>query len=690
MSITAGPSTTGYSLSWSYDESVFAKSGDTFIVAGNATGTFTITATVTFTGSTQEGNVTQPFSSTLGMSQTVTVIRLVISLDTQLVNLTDLHGFTLRNPDGSFYRNDSFCDAWNATFEFSSARTDIRINVTSAAPPSLLVLKYSADPLGQGGRFCYAVRAGSAYEPYHVGLVARALNWERVSLALKESSQPFAVVQYGPKFTSYDYMLYRNSTVPSSLERPWVLFVRYDGNLPGYSYAGDNNTRPFNGSKTLQERAYFDNFTFTSLSYKPFSSSGVFMFHMINSSGALRYEWLNGNDSAPLEGAKRIEKYVFTALPSSLSPLLDQGYVYQNVTMIGCWQHEEACDLRQNYWLVPFLWNGRVNIVSVDSSGNQAPNTSLSLTIHNPTPLDGWLTANFGHVFGVDRQALAAFEEDLYPTNHTMTFGGQGKLSVLLNQTSLSPLQISITANGVSLSGNFTFVPTFVNSTIKSVPNSFNGTIFYANATIPLWSYNIAQGSLAYIPIMTTTDYPSSFLELLNSSGWVAGNATTPQTPSAFASQQYGFWPLGENLTVYVNLQGGGAETLGTQRLGPDEYKASFYIEPWSGGMSSVQLIEGETALPAQSVLTIGAYPSPIPTALTGLYSVMYPASGQDTKVVFTNVWGVTTTVDLGPLPTPTPFNLIPTATATAFGIATIMWLIASSALKNRKTGSHQ
>lgn len=100
-------------------------------------------------------------------------------------------------------------------------------------------------------------------------------------------------------------MEYRNSTAPSSLERPWVLFVRYDGNDPGCSYTGDSNTRPFNGSRTLGERAFFDNFTFALLSYQPFSYGGVFRFHMNNSSGSLKCEWVNEKGSAQLEGQRR-------------------------------------------------------------------------------------------------------------------------------------------------------------------------------------------------------------------------------------------------------------------------------------------------------------------------------------------------------------------------------------------------
>ncbi|MDG6899215.1 MAG: hypothetical protein JRM85_01765 [Nitrososphaerota archaeon] len=101
--------------------------------------------------------------------------------------------------------------------------------------------------------------------------------------------------------------------------------MRHDGNDPGYSYAGDNNTRPFNGSLTFQERAYFDNFTFTSLSYQPSNVTGAFMYHVVNSTGSLRYRWLNGNSSALLEGNRRIEKYVFDVGPLRPPP----GHAHQ-------------------------------------------------------------------------------------------------------------------------------------------------------------------------------------------------------------------------------------------------------------------------------------------------------------------------------------------------------------------------
>ena len=504
-----------------------------FIMVSNRSADYVVSAIANFLVTTttcttdSSGKVTcfhSSIPSPVTVSKSVSARAFILSFQTRLVNVTDKEtGYNLRNPDGTFYPADAICDSWNATFQFAGERTDISVNVTSAAPSSLQVQNFTSDSLGRAGRFCYAVRPDSPYGHFDAVLTGRALNLEGTSLALRESNQSFAVVRYDPQFTSYAYMMYRNSSAPSSLRRPWVLLVRYDGNSPGYSYAGDGNTHSFDGSRTLAERAFFSDFRYKTLSYRPAASSGILDFHKLNSTDILQHNWLNKNDSSPLYYGNRIEKYVFNVTASSIGPILSQGYIDQNITMVGCWQRENTCDLTQNYWLVPFLWSGRLNVVSVDSNGMVMPSTPITLTVHNPAPLDSWLTDNFERVFGEDPQALGAFEADLYTTSQTMTISGQGRLNIVLNQTSLVPPIISIAAGGASLSGNFTFTPVFVNSTITSVPDSLNGTIFYANATIPLWSYNMVRGSLAYLPIATTLDHPSTFLELLNSSGWVVG-----------------------------------------------------------------------------------------------------------------------------------------------------------------------
>ena len=89
-----------------------------------------------------------------------------------------------------------------------------------------------------------------------------------------------------------------------------------------------------------------------------------------------------------------------------------------------------------------------------------------------------------------------------------------------------------------------------------------------------------------------------------------------------------------------------------------------------------------------ESTLNPSAYPSPLPQGLTGLYTVSYPATGQDVKAVFTNVWGARTTMDLGAATGPEPLaNLIPETTAAAFGIAGVIWLVVDGILKTRKSG---
>ena len=68
-----------------------------------------------------------------------------------------------------------------------------------------------------------------------------------------------------------------------------------------------------------------------------------------------------------------------------------------------------------------------------------------------------------------------------------------------------------------------------------------------------------------------------------------------------------------------------------------------------------------------------------------------YPATGQDVRAVFANVWGAKTAIDLGVATAPAPLaTLIPETTVAVFGIAGIMWLIANGILKPRKTVNHE
>ena len=107
--------------------------------------------------------------------------------------------------------------------------------------------------------------------------------------------------------------------------------------------------------------------------------------------------------------------------------------------------------------------------------------------------------------------------------------------------------------------------------------------------------------------------------------------------------------------------------------------------------MSSVQVTQGGGAIENESTLNSAAYPSPLPQGLTGFFSITYPATGQDVRAVFANVWGAKTTVDLGVATAPAPLaTLIPETTVAAFAIAGVVWLIVSGVLKTRKPSISQ
>ena len=104
-----------------------------------------------------------------------------------------------------------------------------------------------------------------------------------------------------------------------------------------------------------------------------------------------------------------------------------------------------------------------------------------------------------------------------------------------------------------------------------------------------------------------------------------------------------------------------------------------------------MQILEGNVVLSEQSTLSTGAYPSPLPTALTGLYTTTFQASQQDMKIVFTNIWGAKTTLDLSATPSSSPLlNLIPETTIAAFGVALTIWFVVSGILKTRKNSVHE
>jgi hypothetical protein len=229
-------------------------------------------------------------------------------------NVTDSYGNTLRNPDGSLYRNDSFRISWAASFLFSDLRIDIPVNVTSLNPPNLRTVNVTTNKLGRNGTLLYQVSAGSPYGPFQVTLQAEALNWRGQLLGERTSAQPFTVVQYSPYFKEFTYMDY-NFENSSSYERPFVTLVRYDGNRPGYTYAGDANTRPFDALNSTGERAMVNDFSFSTEGWNLTLSAGGWYPFNFTKYGSVPMQYSSSSPPKPASGGSGWEVCVFAQIP---------------------------------------------------------------------------------------------------------------------------------------------------------------------------------------------------------------------------------------------------------------------------------------------------------------------------------------------------------------------------------------
>jgi hypothetical protein len=103
-SVSLGPNTVSYSLSWSYDGAVLvALEGGLFQDVGNVTGTYSVTITANFTITEVVGNSTVTIHSSLSTSQSVDTRAFVLTFQTGLSNFTNSGDQVLRNPDGSSF-----------------------------------------------------------------------------------------------------------------------------------------------------------------------------------------------------------------------------------------------------------------------------------------------------------------------------------------------------------------------------------------------------------------------------------------------------------------------------------------------------------------------------------------------------------------------------------------------------------
>ena len=605
ISIAPGQNTTSSSLSWSYDQSVFGRSGDLFTAAGNKTGTFLVSASVTFTGSAAPGNSSQPFNSTLSLTGSVTVIQLVIIQHAELVNVTSSNGLNMRNPDGTFYRNDSFCEEWSASFQFSGARTDILVNVSGSLPAFLRETSsnYTGSTPGRQGYACFAVALGSPYSNSTLPLSFNAINWQKASIAHVTVKVPFAVVRYSPMFSDFTYTDY-SSSPSDAYQKPFVTLVRYGGNRPGYSYAGNVNTAPFTATNSTGERALVDNYTFTTEGFSPlFNESPGAAFRLgFNDAGRVSPNITSTNETSTFlfDWLHRVVKYYFVGQASDFQKLAPYGTEYLNVTeklsSLDFAGRSEAV-INTSYAYQPIFYSGDLTFRAVNQNGSPDPGVNVTVTVVNPDPLDTYLTQEAVAIFGNDSQVIHAFKVDLYSANAPVQTlkprsSGDGTWEYLVNQTNLqlegdppSAFQVTVTGQGTTFT--YSFSNSFGVYLIPELPVQSNSTLLeWQNVTAYSFGGTVQFNSL---PLTFNFSAPTQYLSWSGPPDW-DGSFLPPEAEPGGYSLYYPFL-YGENNTVVVNLSGGGASASSIER-GSSVY-TTIDIGALSGGAQSFWVRDG-------------------------------------------------------------------------------------------------
>ena len=634
----------------------------------------------------------------------VNVTAFASTFTTRLVNVTDAYGNVMRNPDGSFYRNDTLCLSWNASFPFQNFRGDIRWNVTSLGSPSLRLLNASSWSSIALARDCFSVKLDAPFRGGNsITFSAHAYAWTNDSLSNQTSSQPFAVVMYDPSFTYMTYTDYNSNASQSILGRPFVTLVRYDWNNPGYDYPGDSNTGPITASKDLGERAWINNFTFASEGWRlvtDFGGSSVAsVVSFANTTANLGLASTNETQKTILPNA--VERYFFVSSPTKMAGYVANGLEYFNAT-VGFRSTDFAGGdfglFNTTYLYEPILLSGTLTF---DVYSGAAPDTqaNVTLVVHNQVPLDQVLIANVLSRFGNDSSVIQAFKQDLYPADNVTQLlkpasVSKGVWTYIVNQTNWGSVnsaqmpQLTITVSSGTRSFSYT-IPEAMSLFQIDGPPVFATTPF-GNIT----GYYLDQNSqLLMLPINST--FAGSMPYLVWGFG-ASGSSSSPiaGAPPYFSSTEPGnlskTYPFifGQSNTVNVNLAGGGG----------------VYVFPGgqvSDGMRTIEVLANDTSGGIVSVvadvdgrqisLTGAMQPNASPLAPLGFFGIQYlefPADYNGTvSFQVTNSWGATWTLGSQTVTYSSPaFPMVPVELLSFFALFLVGLSLLAERMKVRRS----
>ena len=545
----------------------------------------------------------QQFTLDMDSPHSVTANFVKLNLTTRLLNVS-IAGGDRRNPDGTFYRGDAFLISYNIS-EVGGLPLPSGITTIPSFSSGSGVLEEVSPPQGASGTAEFEVLNTSPFAPHEVSLLASLQNGNVLVQSPSSSSQPFAVVQYDPIFSCFTYMEYNNLS-STTYARPFVTLVRYNGNVPGYSYAGDANTDPFESYNSTQERAILNNFTFYVEGWSVSTSSAA-----SSSLGALDYNDHNNlnigvrmlNSSYPdvITWKDRVWKFYFnsTEIQSYVS---ENSIIYFNVSE-SAWYSLGAVknsDFKTSYLYEPLSYNGYL----VFKNTNNA-----SIVAHNPDPLNMYLLQKVEAIFGGDSDVMSSFKLDLYPAyNSTMTlkpfFQNTTEEVFLINQTnimipseSLAVPYFTISVHGIAGVTTYAYAGAQLNpgpplTSFGQLENvTYNVTDSYSlylvndfspPAPFPVFTaYFIAEAPGGFDLVMQPTSFSFVGSEastyLVRTYGHPEGPFFLTREPGNL-TQDYQML-YGKTVEVGTNFEGGGITGFAVSKEGPDLYEATIQTD---------------------------------------------------------------------------------------------------------------
>ena len=604
----------------------------------------------------------QQFTLSMDAPHSVTANFVKLNLTTRLLNVS-IAGGDQRNPDGTFYRGDAFLISYSISV-VGGLPLPSGITTVPAFSFGSGVLEEVSSSQGASGTAEFEVLNTSPFAPHEVTLMASLRNGNFLIQSPSSSSESFAVVQYDPIFSCFTYMEYNNLS-STTYARPFVTLVRYDGNVPGYSYAGDANTGPFESYNSTEERAILNNFTFSVEGWSVSSSSAS-----SSSLGALDYNahdnlnigvrMLNSSYPEVITWKDRVWKFYFnsTEIQSYVS---GNSIIYFNVSE-SAWYSlgaEKNPDFKTSYLYEPLSYNGYL----VFKNTNNA-----SIVAHNPHPLNLYLLQKEEAIFGSNPGVISSFKMDLYPAyNSTMTlkpfFENATEEVFLINQTnimipseSLAVPYFTISVQGIAGETTYEFSGAQLNPSRTSFGQHENITYnvtdafslylvndFSPPAPFPVsTAYFLAEAPGGFDLVMQPTSF--SFVRsaastyLVRTYGYPEGPFFLTREPGNL-TQDYQML-YGETVDVGTNFQGGGITGFAVSKEGPDLYEATIQTD---SGIVRLLVEDSEGKILFNETME-SSEPSIVsfnPSSYVGSYTFEFPVYSNGTvSVESIGAWG--------------------------------------------------